>query len=52
MAPDGEAPLQTDLVQVRRDKLERLRARGIDPYPHSFTRTHTSEQARELLDVA
>jgi lysyl-tRNA synthetase class 2 len=49
MAPDGEAPLQTDLVQVRRDKLEKLRARGIDPYPHSFTRTHTSEQARALL---
>ena len=49
MAPDGEAPLQTDLVQVRRDKLEKRRARGIDPYPHSFTRTHTSEQARALL---
>ncbi len=52
MAGDGDAPAPSDLIQVRRDKLSRLRARGIDPYPHSFTRTHTSSGAREFLAAA
>ncbi|MDD4923335.1 MAG: lysine--tRNA ligase [Dehalococcoidales bacterium] len=38
-----------DLTQQRLDKLERIRNRGIDPYPRSYQRTHTSEEARELL---
>ncbi len=29
----------------RRQKLERLRARGINPYPHRYHRSHTNEQA-------
>ena len=58
MAGDGEAPIgslsggESDLIAVRRQKLERLRARGVDPYPHAFTRTHTSAGARDLLDAA
>ncbi|MGB7448341.1 MAG: bifunctional lysylphosphatidylglycerol synthetase/lysine--tRNA ligase LysX [Ornithinimicrobium sp.] len=28
-------------VRVRREKLERIRSRGIDPYPVTFARTHT-----------
>jgi lysyl-tRNA synthetase, class II len=38
-----------DLTQQRLDKLERIRSRGIDPYPRSYERTHTTEQARILL---
>ena len=57
MASDGEAPapgdvMPKDLIGVRRDKLDRLRQRGIDPYPHTFDRTHTSAQARALLEAA
>ncbi len=38
-----------DLTQQRLDKLERIRNRGIDPYPRSYLRTHTAEEAKELL---
>ena len=34
-----------DLVKVRLEKLSRLRARGIDPYPHRYQRTHNTQQA-------
>ena len=40
---------EDDLVSVRLEKLERLRAQGIDPYPHRFDRTHDSEQATSLF---
>ncbi len=33
-------------VRVRREKLDRLRAEGIDPYPVTFPRTHTLAQVR------
>ena len=33
-------------MRVRRDKVERLRARGIDPYPVGYPRTHTLAQVR------
>ncbi len=35
-----------ELVAVRLEKLQRLRARGIDPYPHRFDRTHTAADVR------
>jgi lysyl-tRNA synthetase, class II len=39
-------------VRVRREKLERLREQGIDPYPVTFPRTHTLAQVRaEAGDV-
>jgi lysyl-tRNA synthetase class 2 len=38
-----------DLIQQRLDKLERIRNRGVDPYPRSYRRTHTAEEAKELL---
>ena len=47
----GDGP-PADLVAARRRKLDRLRDRGIDPYPHSFVRSHTSVQARDLLAAA
>ena len=38
------------IAQQRRQKLERIRARGIDPYPYGYKRSHTTEQAIELLE--
>jgi lysyl-tRNA synthetase class 2 len=35
--------------QQRREKLERLRAQGVNPYPHHYHRSHTTAEARELL---
>ena len=32
---------------VRRQKMEELRAKGIDPFGHAFARTHRSAQLRE-----
>ncbi|MFC1986512.1 lysine--tRNA ligase [Chloroflexota bacterium] len=37
------------IAQQRLEKLERLRARGINPYPRHYQRTHTTQQAVELL---
>src|SRR5664280_196386 len=34
-------------MQVRRDKLDRLRAAGVDPYPHGFPRTTTHAALRK-----
>ena len=38
-----------ELIEQRRAKLERLRARGRDPYPARYQRTHTTQQAADLL---
>jgi lysyl-tRNA synthetase class 2 len=32
------------------EKLERLRAKGIEPYPHRYDRTHTSKEAASYLE--
>ncbi|UCD54153.1 MAG: lysine--tRNA ligase [Dehalococcoidia bacterium] len=37
------------IAQNRQEKLERIRARGIDPYPHHYHRSHTAQQAAEQL---
>lgn len=37
------------IAQQRQQKLERLRARGINPYPHRYHRSHTTQQAVALL---
>ena len=34
-----------NINEPRLQKLERLRARGIDPYPHRYQRTHTTQEA-------
>jgi len=41
-----------ELYQVRLLKLERLRARGIDPYPPRWRRTHTTAGARAAFEAA
>ncbi|HEY50522.1 MAG TPA: lysine--tRNA ligase [Dehalococcoidia bacterium] len=38
------------ITQQRREKLERLRGQGIDPYPHRYQRSHTTEEAIALLE--
>ena len=39
-----------ELLRSRQAKLERLIARGIDPYPARFRRTHTTQEATALLE--
>ncbi|HEY5639546.1 MAG TPA: lysine--tRNA ligase [Dehalococcoidia bacterium] len=36
---------EEDLIALRKEKLERLRARGIDPYPHRFSPSHSAAEA-------
>ncbi len=38
------------ITQQRLEKLERLRAQGINPYPHRYHRSHTTKEAIELLE--
>lgn len=42
---------ENQLIKVRREKLERLRTAGIDPYPHTYHRTHTASQAVDLFEL-
>ncbi|MFC1864823.1 lysine--tRNA ligase [Chloroflexota bacterium] len=37
------------ITQQRLEKLNRIRARGINPYPYGYHRSHTTQQAVELL---
>ncbi len=43
---------ENQLMNVRLEKLQRLRDAGVDPYPHRYDRTHTSRQAVDLLEQA
>jgi len=42
----------TPLEQTRLEKLNRLRAQGVEPYPHRVERTHTSTQAISAYEAA
>jgi lysyl-tRNA synthetase class 2 len=45
-------PTRIDSInEQRKQKLERLRARGIDPYPHRYQHTHTTRQAVAQLEA-
>jgi len=37
------------IAQQRLEKLDRIRAQGIEPYPHRYQRSHTTQQAIALL---
>ena len=39
--------LSTNPREAREQKLEHLKARGIDPYPHNFPRTHKAQELQE-----
>jgi len=41
---------EEEIIALRTAKLERLRSRGIDPYPARFHPSHTAQQAVELLE--
>ncbi len=43
---------EEEIVALRKEKLERLRSSGVDPYPARFHRTHTAQQAAALPDSA
>jgi len=45
-------PEPSDIESQRLAKLRRLREQGIDPYPARFRRTHSAQQAAELLGNA
>ena len=46
-------PLPSDeLVRVRLEKTENLRSKGIDPYPRSYERTHTTTDAVQQFESA
>jgi lysyl-tRNA synthetase class 2 len=42
----------SNLEQIRLEKLERLRAQGIEPYPSRAERTHTSAEAIRAFEAA
>jgi len=44
--------MELELERQRVEKLERLRARGVDPYPHRVRRTHTIAEALAALKAA
>ena len=39
------------MVQERIQKLHNLRDQGIDPYPAKYERTHTTKDAKSLLET-
>ncbi len=38
-----------NIVKQRQEKLQRIRQRGIDPYPHRYHRTHSAKEAIALF---
>ncbi len=38
------------ITQQRREKLERIRGQGINPYPHRYQCSHTTQEAITLLE--
>ncbi|MBR61963.1 MAG: lysine--tRNA ligase [Dehalococcoidia bacterium] len=38
------------LFEVRKQKLGRLKEKGVNPYPHNYKRSHTSMEAIKLLE--
>lgn len=44
-------PGEDELIQLRREKLARLRARGVDPYPPRVHRTHTATEALDVFEA-
>jgi len=43
---------QGELIQSRLDKLQRIRSRGINPYPARYHRSHTTQEAIALYQEA
>ncbi len=43
--------MRPELIEIRRQKLQRLRDLGVNPYPYSFARTHTSDALLQDFDT-
>lgn len=43
---------EQDIINLRKEKLERLRAAGVEPYPARYHRTHTAAEAVAVLGDA
>ena len=43
---------EEELIALRKEKLQRLRQAGIDPYPARFNRTHSAQEAADNLGDA
>jgi lysyl-tRNA synthetase, class II len=41
---------EEEIIALRREKLDRLRDAGVDPYPARVNRTHTAEEAIAVLE--
>jgi len=41
----------SQLMQIRREKLDLLREKGIEPFAYDFSRTHTTEAAKTLFQA-
>jgi lysyl-tRNA synthetase class 2 len=41
---------QSQVQRIRHEKLEQLRALGIEPFAHVFARSHTAQGARDLFE--
>ena len=52
MTDETHHSTEQDLIQHRIDKLERIRARGQNPYRHSFERSSTIGPLRDAFEVA
>ncbi|MEG3593959.1 MAG: lysine--tRNA ligase [Chloroflexota bacterium] len=51
MNTNEENVSNNNLFEVRKQKLERLKEKGINPYPHNYNRSHTTSEAIGLLET-
>ncbi|MBD3298704.1 MAG: lysine--tRNA ligase [candidate division Zixibacteria bacterium] len=51
MSKTDQTQTQHELIANRRDKLNRWREAGIDPYPHTYERSHKSQDVLEQYDA-
>ena len=49
MKTNEENVSSNSLFEVRKQKLDRLKQKGINPYPHNYKRSHTTLEAINLL---
>ena len=49
MKTNEENESSNSLFEVRKQKLDRLKQKGINPYPHNYKRSHTTLEAINLL---
>ncbi len=40
-----------NITSLRQEKIQRLREKGLNPYPNKYTRTHTTAEAIEMLNT-